>query len=205
MIKHPLPAAAIAISLALSSFISSASFARDVDMLNIGPITPAEKAPVEPATAELPTTTPDSPGRRSGDARAASAAPAADAVKALIAKHAGLQGVPVWLADAVVRIESRYNPNARNGVHMGLTQINHRTARSLGFSGAPSALLEPDTNLRYGLKYLGDAYKLADGDVCGTILRYQAGHRAVQMTAAARAYCSKVKLFTASASAAKAQ
>ncbi len=205
MIKHPSNAAAIAISFVLGSVFSGSSLARDVDMLNIGPITQTENLPKELTTAEPAATAPDSPARRRGDSRAMSAPPAADAVKALIAKHAGLQGVPVWLADAVVRIESRYNPNARNGVHMGLTQINHRTARSLGFSGAPSALLEPDTNLRYGLKYLGDAYKLADGDVCGTILRDQAGHRAVQMTAAARAYCSKVKLFTASASAAKAQ
>jgi hypothetical protein len=45
------------------------------------------------------------------------------------------------------------------------------------------------------------AYKLAGGDTCGTILRYQAGHRAQAMTGAARAYCAKVQTILASADA----
>jgi soluble lytic murein transglycosylase-like protein len=123
----------------------------------------------------------------------------AAAVRPLIARHASAHGIPVGLAEAVVRIESRYNPAARNGPHMGLTQINHRTARSLGYTGAPAGLLDADTNLRYGMKYLGEAYRLAGGDTCGTILRYQAGLRAERMTRAAQTYCGKVKVLQASA------
>ena len=98
------------------------------------------------------------------------------------------------MADAVVRLESRYNPGARNGTHMGLTQINVRTAQSLGYAGPAAGLLDAETNLRYGLKYLAKAYKLAGGDTCGTILRYQFGHRTQTMTSASRAYCAKVKV-----------
>ena len=124
----------------------------------------------------------------------------AQALRPLIEKYATAEGVPFDIANAVVRIESRYNSKARNGPNLGLTQISLPTARSLGYSGDASGLFEAETNLRFGIKYLGMAYKMAGGDVCGTILRYQAGHRAVSMTGAARTYCSKVKMLLAEAS-----
>jgi soluble lytic murein transglycosylase-like protein len=121
------------------------------------------------------------------------------ALKPLIARYATENGLPYELADAVIRLESRYNAGARNGSNMGLTQINVRTAQSLGYQGNAAGLLDAETNLRYGLKYLAVAYKLAAGDTCGTILRYQFGHRTQTMTAASRAYCAKVKVITAAA------
>jgi soluble lytic murein transglycosylase-like protein len=123
----------------------------------------------------------------------------ASALKPLIARYASENDLPYELADAVVRLESRYNAGARNGPNMGLTQINFRTAQSLGYQGAAAGLLDAETNLRYGLKYLAKAYKLAGGDTCGTILRYQFGHRTQTMTGASRAYCAKVKVITAAA------
>lgn len=123
----------------------------------------------------------------------------AGALKPLIVRYASENGLPYELADAVVRLESRYNPGARNGPHMGLTQINVRTAQSLGYAGPAAGLLDAETNLRFGLKYLAKAYKLAGGDTCGTILRYQFGHRTQTMTGASRAYCAKVKVITAAA------
>ena len=41
--------------------------------------------------------------------------------------------------------------------------------------------------------------QLAGGDLCGAVLRYQGGHRAVTMTNASRAYCAKVKTIIAKA------
>jgi soluble lytic murein transglycosylase-like protein len=120
------------------------------------------------------------------------------AYRELIARYAAVHGVPFGLADAMVRVESRYQPGARNGPNVGLTQINPRTARGLGFQGSAAALFEPATNLNYGIKYLAQAYRLAGGDTCGTVLRYQAGHGARSMTGAARVYCSKVKTILAS-------
>jgi soluble lytic murein transglycosylase-like protein len=123
----------------------------------------------------------------------AAAAPGHSGYARLIAKHAYTYGVPAALADAMVRLESRYNASARNGPNLGLTQISVGTARALGYGGAASGLLDADTNLRYGLHYLALAYRLAGGDVCHTILKYQAGHRATRMTGAARAYCARVR------------
>ena|SRR3712207_3075074 len=65
-------------------------------------------------------------GRRGADAARAVA------LRPLIARHASENGLPYEFADAVVRLESRYDAGARNGPHMGLTQINLRTAQSLG-------------------------------------------------------------------------
>ncbi len=123
----------------------------------------------------------------------------ANALRPLIAQYASENDVPFGLADAVVRLESRYNANARNGVNLGLTQVNFRTAQSLGYKGNASGLLDAETNLRYGLKYLAMAHRLAGGDTCGTILRYQFGLRTQTMTGASRVYCSKVKTIIATA------
>lgn len=116
----------------------------------------------------------------------------ADSIRALIARHAAANGVPAPLADAVVKHESRYNPKARNGGNIGLTQISLPTARSLGYDGSAAGLVDANTNLTYGVRYLAQAWRLAGGDTCRTILKYQAGHRAETMTAAARTYCASV-------------
>lgn len=126
-----------------------------------------------------------------GAALPAAAAP--DAYRDAISRHAASNNVPFALANAVVRVESRYNPNARNRANLGLTQISHATARGLGYSGGAAGLFNPETNLTWGIKYLGIAYKMAGGNVCGTIMRYQGGLRATRMTGANRAYCAKVQ------------
>lgn len=122
------------------------------------------------------------------------AAPAgSEGLRALVARHAAANGVPFSLADAVVRIESRYNPRASNAGNYGLMQIRHQTARGVGYSGGAAGLLDADTNARYAMKYLGQAYKLAGGDTCRTVMKYQSGHMATRMSGANRTYCAKVR------------
>ena len=114
--------------------------------------------------------------------------------KDLVAKHARAHGVPVALAQAVVHVESRYNPRATGKVgEVGLMQLKLQTARGMGYKGSRAALYHPETNIKYGMKYLAKAYELAGGDTCGTILRYNAGHYAKRMSAGPRRYCNKVK------------
>lgn len=125
-------------------------------------------------------------------------APGAANIRALVVAEAARQGVPANVALAVVQIESRFNPAARNGSYLGLSQISLRTARGIGFSGSASELMQPATNLRYGMNYLARAWKLAGGDLCGTVMRYQSGHGARAMSAANRAYCSKARTIIAS-------
>lgn len=112
----------------------------------------------------------------------------------LIAKHAAAFGVPVKLAKAVVRVESNFRPHVRGGAgEIGLMQIKPATARAMGFRGPTRALFNPDTNIKYGMKYLAGAYRRAGGSLCGTILRYNAGHYAKRMNPISARYCRKVK------------
>jgi soluble lytic murein transglycosylase-like protein len=125
------------------------------------------------------------------------AAPAgSEGLRALVARHAAANGVPFALADAVVRIESRYNPRAANAGNYGLMQIRHQTARGVGYSGGAAGLLDAETNASYAMKYLGQAYRLAGGDTCRTVMKYQSGHMATRMSGANRAYCGKVRTIT---------
>ncbi|MFZ1679550.1 MAG: transglycosylase SLT domain-containing protein [Rhizobiaceae bacterium] len=113
---------------------------------------------------------------------------------ALIARHAASNGVPLALAHAVIRVESNYRANARGAAgEIGLMQIKPATARMLGYRGTASGLFDPATNLKYGMKYLGKAHRLGGGSVCGTILKYNAGHGARRMNPVSAAYCGKVK------------
>lgn len=95
----------------------------------------------------------------------------------LIAKHAAANGVPAELVHRVVRIESNYNPKARgrDGA-MGLMQIKHQTARGVGYRGTQAGLLDADTNLKYGVRYLAGAYRVADGNHERAIAYYQSGY-----------------------------
>ena len=120
-------------------------------------------------------------------------------LRAMVARHAAQNGVPFALADAVVKVESNYNPRATNrSGAMGLMQIKTQTARGEGFSGGPSGLLNPETNIRFAMRYLATAYRMSGGDLCGTVMRYQSGHGAHHMSAADHSYCAKAKGLMAS-------
>ncbi|MCU4180766.1 lytic transglycosylase domain-containing protein [Bosea sp. BH3] len=130
--------------------------------------------------------------------RALAAPAGSEGIKAIVARHAAANGVPFSLADAVVRIESRYNPRASHAGNYGLMQIRHQTARGMGYSGSAAGLLDAETNARYAMKYLAQAYRLAGGDTCRTVMKYQSGHMTTRMSGANRTYCSKVRTITAS-------
>ena len=87
--------------------------------------------------------------------------------------------MPVSLAHAVISVESNYRPNMRGSAgEIGLMQIKPATARMMGYTGSASGLFNPETNIKFGMKYLGMAHQLSGGTTCGTILRYNAGHAA---------------------------
>ncbi len=112
----------------------------------------------------------------------------------IIAKHAKANGVPLKLALAVVEVESNYRPAARGRAgEIGLMQLLPRTARYIGYEGKMKHLYHPDINIRYGMKYLGKAYKLGGGSTCGAILKYNAGHAAKRMNKISRHYCKRVR------------
>lgn len=96
---------------------------------------------------------------------------------ALVATHAGANGVPVALVHRVIVRESRYQPRliGRGGT-IGLMQIKLATARGLGYTGTAEGLRDPNTNLTYGVKYLAGAYRLAHGDHNRAVHYYASGY-----------------------------
>src|SRR5690554_3568043 len=78
-------------------------------------------------------------------------------INLLIQYYADYYDVPADLVHRVVIRESTYNPRARNGPYWGLMQILPETARTMGFTGTPEDLLDPETNLIYAVKYLRGA------------------------------------------------
>ena len=85
-------------------------------------------------------------------------------------------GDPEKLVHRVVKRESSYNPGARNGPYFGLMQILPATARTMGHRGAPGELLDAETNLKYGVKYLRGAYLVARGNHDRAVSWYSKGY-----------------------------
>jgi len=102
------------------------------------------------------------------------AAPSPELVS-LIALYAQRNGLPIELAHRVIQRESKYNPRARNRSFWGLMQLRHETARGMGYRGSPQGLLDAQTNLRYGMAYLRNAYMVAGGDQRRAVQLYARG------------------------------
>ncbi len=119
---------------------------------------------------------------------------------ALIEKYAAMNGVPVELATAVIQIESNFRPTVRGSAgEIGLMQVKPATARLMGYRGSDYGLFDPETNIRYGMKYLAGAQARGNGKICGTILKYNAGHGATRMNPVSQRYCNRVKTVIAAA------
>ena len=132
-------------------------------------------------------------------AAAAEPAPSTLALQLLAMAEAKNAGLPWAMVDAVMKIESGYHPQALGGVgEIGLMQVRPATAAMLGFRGTPADLAVPATNIHYGAAYLGQAWKLAGGDVCKTLMKYRAGHGETVMTPLSVTYCQRARLHLAS-------
>jgi soluble lytic murein transglycosylase-like protein len=106
----------------------------------------------------------------------------------LIASHAASNGIPVELVHRVVVRESRYRASAMGrGGATGLMQIKLATARSMGYRGSAAGLLDPDTNLTYGVRYLAGAYRAARGHPGRAGGYYASGYRGAARPASAYA------------------
>lgn len=97
-------------------------------------------------------------------------------LRAKINKWADHYQLPRGLVHRLAIRESTHNPAARNGPYWGLLQILPQTARTMGFQGKSQDLLDADTNLKYGLKYLKGAYIVANGDWDDSIKWYARGY-----------------------------
>lgn len=98
------------------------------------------------------------------------------ALRAKIVAAAQQYDLPVDLVQRLVIRESTHRPDARNGPYYGLLQILPQTARTMGYRGPDEGLLDAETNLKYGVKYLRGAWLVAEGDPDEAIGWYARGY-----------------------------
>ena len=90
-------------------------------------------------------------------------------------------GIEPELAFRLVRVESVFNPRAVSPAGaLGLTQLMLGTAREYEPGVTRAQLLDPDVNLRIGLKYLRGLIRDYKGDLKLALLVYNRGPVAVQ-------------------------
>ena len=112
----------------------------------------------------------------------------------LLLREATARGVPPALAEAVAFVESGYDAGAVGTVgELGLMQVRPATAAMLGHRGPAAELLDPATNIRFGVAYLARAWSLAGGDVCRALAKYRAGHGEERMTPRSVDYCRRAR------------
>lgn len=97
-------------------------------------------------------------------------------INGLVNKYASIYGMPSELIHRVIRRESRYNPSAYHRGNYGLMQIRYATAKSLGYDGKPEGLFDPETNLKYAIKYLRGAWMVAENNTDGAVRLYARGY-----------------------------
>ncbi|MBB4198988.1 transglycosylase [Rhodoblastus sphagnicola] len=157
----------------------------------------AAEAAVDARVASVEAAPAPEGGKVSGGGRGDGGAPTAEgrlAYRALIEKEALRQGIGPEIAEAVMAVESGYNPREIGGVgEIGLMQIRPETARMLGFVGSAADLAIPETNIHFGVAYLGQAWRLAGGDLCGALMKYRAGHGETRFSYLSVHYCLAVR------------
>ncbi|MGL4405201.1 MAG: lytic transglycosylase domain-containing protein, partial [Notoacmeibacter sp.] len=119
---------------------------------------------------------------------------ARDDYLALASLYAEKAGLPLIVSHAVMEIESGFNPSVRGADgEVGLMQVMPPTAHMLGFRGTLEELAVPETNIALGVRYLAEAHRLANGDLCTTVMKYRAGHGETRFSALSVAYCRRAR------------
>ena len=118
-----------------------------------------------------------------------SVANAAD-IQTIIEVKAKEHNVNPKFVNAIVKVESGYNPRVRGSRgEYGLGQILCSTARGVGFNGKCDQLIDPETNLEYSVRYLREALNRSDNNECYAATLYSAGflHKPTRSS-----YCKKI-------------
>ncbi|MCI0466053.1 MAG: transglycosylase SLT domain-containing protein [Beijerinckiaceae bacterium] len=140
------------------------------------------------------------PPSGSGQTLGSAGTEARKAYQALIKMEARKNGLPPDIADAVAAVESGYDPSAVGAAgEIGLMQVLPGTAAMLGFKGDKSELAKAEVNIRYGVMYLSEAWRLTGGDLCRALMKYRAGHGEEEMSPLSVLYCGRARAHLAAA------
>ena len=146
-------------------------------------------APPEPAVTKPPA---------AASAEAPPAPPDAAALRKMVREQAVADALPPEVAEAVAEVESGFDPNAVGSVgEVGLMQVLPSTARMLGFQGPLPTLFDPAVNVRYGVRYLSQAWRKTGQDICATVMKYRAGHGETRYSQRSVDYCVRVRALLA--------
>lgn len=97
-------------------------------------------------------------------------------IRSLIQKYSVQYNVPTHFADAIIFVESRYNPTVRGQKgEYGLGQILCSTAKGLGFNKKCDSLKDPEENIKYTMLYLRQALDESNNDLCHAAAIYSSG------------------------------
>jgi len=110
------------------------------------------------------------------DPAAAAPGKSTPALKTMIDRIAGEQGVEIPLVHSVIRAESNYNPFAISPKGaQGIMQLIPSTAKRFGVANA----FDTEENIAGGVKYLRFLLDYYEGDYTKTVAAYNAGEAAV--------------------------
>lgn len=114
--------------------------------------------------------------------------------RALIEREVRLTSLPADVAEAVMGVESGYDPG-RIGAdgEIGLMQVMPPTARMLGYTGSMTDFAAPEINIKYGVIYLAQAWAKSGGDLCTALMKYRAGHGETRFSQLSVDYCLKAR------------
>lgn len=114
--------------------------------------------------------------------------------RALIEREVRHTNLPADVAEAVMGVESGYNPAVIGADgEIGLMQVMPPTARMLGFTGSMAELAAPEVNIKYGVRYLAQAWVRAGGDLCTALMKYRAGHGETRFSQLSVDYCVRAR------------
>jgi transglycosylase-like protein with SLT domain len=113
---------------------------------------------------------------------------------ALVTQEAEQHGLPAAVADAVAFTASGYRPFVvgKAGA-VGLMQVRFERARRLGYTDGVTGLFKPETNARYGVMDLAEAWRLANGDLCRAVTKYMTGQDEEHVSVHSAEYCRRVR------------
>lgn len=114
--------------------------------------------------------------------------------RALIEREVRHTSLPADVAEAVMGVESGYNPAVIGADgEIGLMQVMPPTARMLGFTGSMAEFAAPEINIKYGVMYLAQAWAKAGGDLCTALMKYRAGHGETRFSQLSVDYCVRAR------------
>ena len=116
-------------------------------------------------------------GLTKGKVRTSGASLPLQEINQLVEQTAGRHQVDPRLVNAIIQVESKYDPNAvsRKGA-MGLMQLIPETARRFGIENP----FDPKENIEGGVTYLKSLLDLYGGDLALSLAAYNAGEHAVE-------------------------